>query len=384
MLMSDYRIPHLPLSYDLETKAVLKQLNQANRRLAELKGVALTIPNENILVSTLTLQEAKDSSEVENIVTTQDDLYQGAAESFSNFVANAATKEVLNYREALQHGFHLVKEKGVLTSSVIKEIQKMLEHNSAGFRSVPGTALKRSDGKTVYTPPQDKQTILELMDNLERFINDDSLSELDPLIKLAIIHHQFESIHPFYDGNGRTGRIICVLYLVLTGCLDLRILYLSRYITHNKGEYYRLIQAIGDKNEDNAAEWEAWILFMLKGIEETAVETTRLVKGISKLMAEFKALLRPKFGKQYRHELLNNLFFHPYTKVEFLEKEMMVSRITANRYLNALVKTGLIERIKIGRSYYYINLPLMNLFMSVSDSNPTGSIAPIESVSEKQ
>lgn len=382
--MSEYRIPHLPLSYDLETKAVLKQLNQANRRLAELKGVALTIPNENILVSTLTLQEAKDSSEVENIVTTQDDLYQGAAESFSNFVANAATKEVLNYREALQHGFHLVKEKGVLTSSVIKEIQKMLEHNSAGFRSVPGTALKRSDGKTVYTPPQDKQTILELMDNLERFINDDRLSELDPLIRLAIIHHQFESIHPFYDGNGRTGRIICVLYLVLTGCLDLPILYLSRYITHNKGEYYRLIQAIRDNNEDNAEEWEAWILFMLKGIEETAIETTRLVKGISKLMAEFKTVLRPKFGKQYRHELLNNLFSHPYTKVEFLEKELMVSRITANRYLNALVKTGLIERIKIGRSYYYMNLPLMNLFMSVSDSNPTDGIAPIESVSGKQ
>lgn len=382
--MNEYNIPHLPLSYDLETKAVLKQLNQANRRLAELKGVALTIPNENILVSTLTLQEAKDSSEVENIVTTQDDLYQGAAESFSNFVTNAATKEVLNYREALQHGFHLVKEKGVLTSSVIKEIQKILEHNSAGFRSVPGTALKRSDGKTVYTPPQDKHTILELMDNLERFINDDHLSELDPLIKLAIIHHQFESIHPFYDGNGRTGRIICVLYLVLTGCLDLPILYLSRYITHNKGEYYRLIQAIRDKNEDNATQWEAWILFMLKGIEETAIETTRLVKGIFKLMAEFKIILRPKFGKQYRHELLNNLFFHPYTKVEFLEKEMMVSRITANRYLNALAETGLIERVKIGRSYYYMNLPLMNLFMSVSDSNPSETIVPVESVSEKQ
>lgn len=382
--MSEYNIPHLPLAYDLETKAILKQLNQANRRLAELKGVALTIPNENILVSTLTLQEAKDSSEVENIVTTQDDLYQGAAESLSNFVANAATKEVLNYREALQQGFHLVKEKGVLTSSVIKEIQKMLEHNSAGFRSVPGTALKRSDGKTVYTPPQDKQTILELMDNLERFINDERLSDLDPLIKLAIIHHQFESIHPFYDGNGRTGRIICVLYLVLTGCLDLPILYLSRYITHNKGEYYRLIQAIRDTNDDNATQWEAWILFMLKGIEETAIETTRLVKGISKLMVEFKTVLRPKFGKQYRHELLNNLFFHPYTKVEFLEKEMMVSRITANRYLNALVETGLIERIKIGRSYYYMNLPLINLFMSVSDSNHFGSIAPIESVSEKQ
>ncbi|MDE5988063.1 MAG: Fic family protein [Duncaniella sp.] len=380
--MTQYNIPSLPLPYDLETKAVLKQLNQANRRLAELKGVALTIPNENILVSTLTLQEAKDSSEVENIVTTQDDLYQGAAESMSDFVANAATKEVLNYREALQHGFHLVKEKGMLTSSVIKEIQQILEHNSAGFRSVPGTALKRSDGKTVYTPPQDKQTILELMDNLERFINDDRISDLDPLIKLAIVHHQFESIHPFYDGNGRTGRIICVLYLVLTGRLDLPILYLSRYITHNKGEYYRLIQAIRDKNDDNAAEWELWILFMLKGVEETAIETTRLVKGISKLMAEFKSILRPKFGKQYRHELLNNLFFHPYTKVEFLEKELAVSRPTATRYLNGLVETGLINKVKVGRSCYYMNLPLMDLFLSVSDSQATESVPPIESVSE--
>ena len=221
------------------------------------------------------------------------------------------------------------------------------------------------------------------MDNLERFINDERLSDLDPLIKLCIIHHQFESIHPFYDGNGRTGRIICVLYLVLTGCLDLPILYLSRYITHNKGEYYRLIQAIRNKNEDNATQWEEWIMFMLKGIEETAIETTRLVKGISKLMAEFKTILRPKFGKQYRHELLNNLFFHPYTKVEFLEKEMMVSRITANRYLNTLVDTGLIERIKIGRSYYYMNLPLINLFMSVSDSNPSETVDPIESISAR-
>ncbi len=376
-----YHIPQLPLSYDLETKAVLKQLNNANMRLAELKGVAMTIPNENILVSTLTLQEAKDSSEVENIVTTQDDLYHGAAESYSDYAINAATKEVLNYREALQHGFRLVRDKGVLTSSVIREIQALLEHNSAGFRSVPGTALKRLDGKTVYTPPQDKAEILGYMDNLERFINDDTVSDLDPLVKLAIIHHQFESIHPFYDGNGRTGRIICVLYLVLTGRLDLPILYLSRYITHNKAEYYRLIQAIRDKNENNAAEWEAWILFMLKGVEETAIETTRLVKGISKLMAEFKAVLRPKFGKQYRHELLNNLFFHPYTKVEFLEKELMVSRVTAQRYLNSLMKTGLIDRVKIGRAYYYMNVPLMDLFISVSDTDNIESVPPVESVS---
>lgn len=380
--MAQYDVPKLPLSYDFDTKAVLKQLNQANRRLAELKGVALTIPNENILVSTLTLQEAKDSSAVENIVTTQDDLYQGAAATKSDFAINAATKEVLNYREALQHGFLLVKRKGILASSVIKEIQKMLVHNSAGFRSAPGTTLKRSDGLVVYTPPQDKQIILHLMDNLEQFINDDSISDLDPLIKLAIIHHQFESIHPFYDGNGRTGRIICVLYLVLSGRLDLPILYLSRFITHNKAEYYRVLQAIRDKNEDNFTEWEEWILFILKGIEETAIETTRLVKGISKLMADFKAVLRPKFGKQYRHELLNNLFFHPYTKVEFLEKELEISRPTATRYLNGLVETGLVNKVKIGRTHYYMNIPLMNLFLSVSDYDKSDNTVSIESVSE--
>lgn len=379
--MTAYSIPLLPLSYDLETKAILKQLNNANRRLAELKGVAMTIPNENILVSTLTLQEAKDSSEVENIVTTQDDLYKNASELYSDYAINAATKEVLNYREALQHGFRLVKEKGVLTSSVIREIQKLLEHNSAGFRSIPGTTLKSSDGKTVYTPPQDRTEILNYMDNLESFINNDDISELDPLIKLAIIHHQFESIHPFYDGNGRTGRIICVLFLVLTGRLDLPILYLSRYITHNKKKYYELIQDIRDKNSDNADEWEAWILFILKGIEETAIETTRLVKGISKLMADFKSVLRPKFGKQYRHELLNNLFFHPYTKVEFLEKELMISRVTAQRYLNLLMETGLIDRVKIGKAYYYINVPLMNLFMCVSDVDDKSAVNPIESCS---
>lgn len=376
--MTACSIPLLPLSYDLETKAILKQLNNANRRLAELKGVAMTIPNENILVSTLTLQEAKDSSEVENIVTTQDDLYKNASELYSDYAINAATKEVLNYREALQHGFRLVKEKGVLTSSVIREIQKLLEHNSAGFRSIPGTTLKSSDGKTVYTPPQDRTEILNYMDNLESFINNDDISELDPLIKLAIIHHQFESIHPFYDGNGRTGRIICVLFLVLTGRLDLPILYLSRYITHNKKKYYELIQDIRDKNSDNADEWEAWILFILKGIEETAIETTRLVKGISKLMADFKSVLRPKFGKQYRHELLNNLFFHPYTKVEFLEKELMISRVTAQRYLNLLMETGLIDRVKIGKAYYYINIPLMNLFMCVSDVDDKSAVNPIE------
>lgn len=255
-----YHIPNLPLQHDLETKAVLKQLAKANRCLAELKGVAATIPNEQILISTLTLQEAKDSSEVENIVTTHDDLYRASAD-IKDRVMNAATKEVLNYREAIQHGFRLVRDKGVLTNSIIKEIQQMLEKNDAGFRTVPGTKLKKNDDVVVYTPPQDGQEIVRYMDNLEKFINDDQLCDQDPLVKMTIIHHQFESIHPFYDGNGRTGRIINVLYLVLTGLLDLPILYLSRFITQNKGEYYRLIQEIRDTDGTNSDCWERWIVF---------------------------------------------------------------------------------------------------------------------------
>ena len=357
-----YSIPTLPLPYDLETKEVLKQLTRSHRKLAELKGLALTIPNERILISTLTLQEAKDSSEVENIVTTQDDLYKAELDVKQSII-NASTKEVLAYREAIEKGFQQVREKRLLTNNIIKKIQAELEHNRAGFRTTPGTKLESSDGKIVYIPPQDGVQIVEYMQNLEIFINDEAMSELDPLIKMAIIHHQFESIHPFYDGNGRTGRIVNVLYLITTGLLDLPILYLSRYITHNKGEYYRLIQAIRDKDTDNANEWIEWILFILKGIEETATETISLVKGISDLMNHYKYILRPLFDKQYKHELLNNLFFHPYTKIEFMVRDMRVERRTASRYLNMIVNAGLLHKEKIGKVNYYINTGLINLFL---------------------
>lgn len=363
-----YIIPNLPLPYDLETKAVLKQLNKANKVLAELKGLATTIPNEQILISSLTLQEAKESSEVENIVTTQDDLYRASVSS-NQVLQSAATKEVLNYREALQHGFNLVRMRPLLTNNVIKEIQERLEYNRAGFRTVPGTALKRNDGTVVYTPPQDANEIAEYMKNLERFINDDSLCDFDPLVKMAIIHHQFESIHPFYDGNGRTGRIINVLYIVQSRLLDLPILYLSRYITRNKAEYYRLIQAIRDKNSDNALEWEEWILFMLRAVEETALDTINLVKGIGKLMVEYKNILRPLFGKYYKHELLNNLFFHPYTKLEYFQRDMSISRQTASKYLDKIVSRGLLEKIKLGRENYYVNKGLMAIFLLGSIEN---------------
>lgn len=361
--MKEYNIPQLPLPYDLETKEILRQVNRANRKLAELKGVAQTIPNEQILISTLTLQEAKDSSEVENIVTTQDDLYKADLD-LKNVVINASTKEVLNYRQAMKRGFELVRRSKLLTLNDIKKIQEELEYNKAGFRSVPGTKLMNQQGETVYTPPQSRQEVASLMNNLEKYINNPEMQDIDPLIKMAIIHHQFESIHPFYDGNGRTGRIILILYLVINDLLDLPILYLSRYITHHKAEYYRLLQTIRDKNIDNAKEWTDWILFILKGVENTAEETIRLIKGISKLMAEYKNILRPLFGRQYKHELLNNLFFHPYTKIEFIEKDMMVQRKTATKYLDMIVGAGLLKKIKIGRFNYYINTNLIALFMS--------------------
>ena len=375
-----YSIPSLPLPYDLETKEVLKQLNRANRKLAELKGVAQTIPNERILISSLTLQEAKDSSEVENIVTTQDDLYRAGLDPSHQFI-NAATKEVLFYREAINEGFRMVRNKCILTLNDIKHVQEILEQNTAGFRTTPGTQLKReNDGAVIYTPPQDGMAIIRYMSNLEQFINDDHLSQLDPLIKMAIIHHQFESIHPFYDGNGRTGRIINILYLVITGLLDLPILYLSRYITHNKGEYYRLIQAIRDKNTDNAAEWEAWILFMLKGVEVTAEDTISLVKNIGRLMAEYKNVIRPDFGSKYNHELLNGLFYHPYTKIDHVVANMQVSRQTASKYLDRIVALGLLKKEKMGKENYYINTRLMNLFIEFGQYKATEPAEVIESV----
>lgn len=365
-----YKIPELPLPYDLETKEILKQVNKANKKLAELKGVAQTIPNERILISSLTLQEAKDSSAVENIVTTQDDLYRASLDSCSKFI-NAATKEVLFYREAINEGFRMVRNKRVFTLNDIKRVQEILEQNSAGFRTVPGTQLKReNDGFVVYTPPQNGKAIIEYMTNLEQFINDEQMSQLDPLIKMAIIHHQFESIHPFYDGNGRTGRIINILYLVMTGLLDLPILYLSRYITRNKNEYYHLIQAIRDKNTSNAAEWGEWILFMLKGVEETAEDTILLVKSISRLMWEYKMIIRPDFGSKYNHELLNGLFYHPYTKIDHVVANMQVSRQTASKYLDRIVALGLLHKERMGKENYYINTRLANLFINFGKFKP--------------
>lgn len=373
--MPDYKIPLLPLPFNFESVAIYKQLSAASRALAELKGIAKTIPNENILLSTLVLQEAKDSSEVENIVTTQDEVYQADLD-MAGTIKKIAQKEVLRYREAMHKGFGLVRSNRLLTNSVIKQIQQSLERNKAGFRALPGTALKNEQGKTIYTPPQSNDEIEQLMSNLEKFINDPALSPLDPLIKLPIIHHQFESIHPFYDGNGRTGRIISILYLVTNNLLDLPILYLSRYINHNKGLYYSLIQDIRDKAPNNEKEWETWIIFLLKGVEETANETVSLVGKISELMQEYKQKIRSAFGTKYNHELLNNLFKHPYTKIEYIVRDLEVYRLTAAKYLDELVKLGLLLKEKVGNSNYYINQRLIDLFVNRSNAGENKAEIP--------
>ncbi|MDI9562955.1 MAG: Fic family protein [Prolixibacteraceae bacterium] len=347
-------LSELPPVIDLETKAVLKNLPTAHAALAELKGIASTIPNQIILINTLGLQEAKDSSAIENIITTHDDLYKSGLnlDGFSSLEA----KEVQNYISALKKGFELVKNRGLITSNIIIEIQKELEGNDAGFRKLPGTTLKNaSTGETIYTPPQDIKDIKRLMSNLEKFINDPSLCDYDPLVKMAMIHYQFESIHPFYDGNGRTGRIINILYLIQEGLLTMPILYLSNYIIKNKSDYYRLLQQIRDKET-----WEEWLLFMINGIRITSRETIELIAQIKSLMQECKIKLRDNY-KFYSQDLLNNLFKHPYTKIEFVVNDLKVSRITAASYLNKLADDGLLKKARIGTGNYYINDPLYTI-----------------------
>lgn len=359
MLTPSYDLPPLPPPQLVETAPVLKALARAHRYLAELKGRAATIPNQGILIDTLSLQEAKASSEIENIVTTQDELFQFNA--FPGNAASPATKEVARYRDALRHGFEEQRKLGgLLTNNMIIAMFRILKGIAGGFRETPGTALKNeSAGELVYIPPQDANTVRALMADLERFINqDDAESDLDPLTRMAVIHHQFESIHPFSDGNGRLGRIINVLFLTRCGLLDIPILYLSRFITKNKAEYYRLLQAVRDTGE-----WEPWLLYMLRGVEETARESLDLVESIRGLMADTKKELRGRHSNIYSQDLLNNLFRHPYTRVEFVQQELDVSRPTATKYLDQLAASGLLLKHRAGRNNYYINQRLVALFV---------------------
>ncbi len=352
-----FSLPPLPVaeSVTLETKAVLRQCARAHRFLAELKGVAASIPNESILIDTLALQEAKDSSAIENIITTQDELFR--AEVGGDSLVGPAAKEVQNYTAALKVGFQRVRETGLIRLEDILEVQATLEQNRAGLRKLPGTVLKnQQSGEVIYEPPQDAVEVERLMDNLIAFLNDGALADLDPLVKMALIHYQFESIHPFYDGNGRTGRILNLLYLVTQGLLNIPILYLSRYIIRNKADYYRLLQTVRTE-----ADWEGWLLYLIRGVEETSLDSVRRVIAIRELMQKTKHEMREQFPKMYSQDLLNNLFRYPYTKIDFIERDLGVSRPTATKYLEQLAAAGMLKKQKLGRTNFFINEPLFTL-----------------------
>ena len=355
-LEEKYKIPNLPPNVDLETKSILKKLKEAHRNLAELKGRAGTIPNQGILIDTLILQEAAASSEIENIVTTQDELYQ--IDFRKNRYPTPEAKEVALYSSAMAQGMEQLKaKKGLILNNLIISIFQTLKKTTGDFRKNPGTALKNEQtGEIVYVPPQSTIDIRHHMNALETFINQPLPDHVDPLVAMALIHHQFESIHPFPDGNGRIGRILNVLFLCKMELLDIPILYVSRYITRNKSEYYRLLQHTRDTEE-----WEPWILYMLQAVSETAAATNILVQDIRDLMQEYKIRLRGEHGKIYSQELINNLFRHPYTRIEYIMDEVGVSRQTAGRYLNQLADHGLLEKLKIGTNNYYVNAPLVAL-----------------------
>ncbi len=354
MLKEIYNIPELPPDFDFETIAIMKSLNRATRSLAEVKGLAPIIPNQGILINTLSLQEAKDSSEIENIVTTNDELFRGGFERDSNLKGPA--KEVSMYRDALRFGFDDLHQREAITCNTLVEMFRILKNRDDGFRRLPGTALENNAGNIVYVPPQHPDQIEAHMRKLEAYIN--SADELDPLIRMAIIHHQFESIHPFPDGNGRIGRMLNVLYLTKENLLTIPILYMSRGINRTKSDYYRLLQSVRDEGA-----WEEWIVYILDVVWKTSQITLDLIEGIREQMAFFKSVLRRKYPRVYSQDLINNLFRHPYTRIEYVMQELKVSRPTATSYLEKLAADPElpVEKIKEGINSYYINTALVAL-----------------------
>jgi Fic family protein len=339
----------------LDSREVWAALTEAHRHLAELKGLCESLPNQGILLDTLGIQEAKDSSEIENIITTHDELFAVQGNS-----ATPAAKEVRHYVAALRTGYEAVRASGLIRLETVLAVHAELEQNRAGLRKLPGTILKNeATGAVIYEPPQDAAEAQSLMGNLIDFIHAED--GLDPLLRMAITHHQFESIHPFYDGNGRTGRILNLLMLQRDGLLDLPVLYLSRYITTTKRDYYRLLQTVRDQNL-----WADWCLYLLRGVAVTSRSAIGLVKAFRDLMLKTKHDLRDRLPKLYSQDLLNNLFRYPYTKIEFVERELGVSRPTATKYLEQLTTAGLVHKQRMGKTNFYINEPLFDLLSNVT------------------
>ena len=324
---------------------------EARQALAELKGFAPVIPNQNILINAIALREAKESSAIENIITTQEELYKDL--TASSGIPDSATKEVINYRRAIYEGSTLVKKRQIIRIGDILKIQEIIVSNNAGIRRLPGTSLiNDTTKKTVYIPPQDYREILDLLDNLCKYFNDSENS----LCKMALLHYQFECIHPFYDGNGRTGRILNILYLLQKNYLDTPILYLSSYIIKNKNEYYALLQTTGKRMN-----YEPWILFILRGIEETSKQTLTKIREIKALLESVSEMAKKKCPRIYSRELLEIIFENPYSKIDFLVKKMNINRKTASKYLKELEAKKILSSLPAGKEILYINNSLMDV-----------------------
>ncbi len=350
------RLPDLPPKANLETVEILKLTIKANKLLAELKGYCQTLPNPNLLLNTIVLQESKESSAIENIVTTQDELYK-ATLSFTDKMKHSAAKEVIQYREAMYWGMQQLKQSGLITTNLLVGIMQKLRDTDDNIRKNTGTKLANpTNNSVVYTPPEGEHIIREKLATLEKFINDDEYSDLDSLIKMALIHYQFEAIHPFSDGNGRTGRILNVLYLINKDLIGLPVLYLSRYFIQNKSDYYRLLREVTEQGN-----WSEWVRFVLQGVGETAEITLKKVNAILRLKEQSHQIVKGVLKTSYSKELVDLLYSYPYIKTSILEEHHIAKRQTAAEYLKKIEASGLLHSMKIGKEVYYINTALMNV-----------------------
>lgn len=348
-------LPRLPPQTDIETKAILKACIKAQASLAGLRGMANRIPNQEMLVNIIPVLEAQASSEIENIVTTTDRLFQYANDA-SNARADPATKEALRYRTALYQGYRSLEERPLTTATAV-EVCRTIKGVETDIRRVPGTALMNEvTQQIIYTPPEGEATIRDLLSDWERFVH--MQREFDPLVRMAVMHYQFEAIHPFNDGNGRTGRILNLLFLISENLLDVPILYLSRYIIQNKQEYYRLLMRV---TADGA--WEPWILYMLEAIRSTAEWTSTKIGAICDLMESTRERLRHEVPKTYSHELVDLIFTQPYCRISNLVDRGVAQRQTASKVLKELVARKVLRELAVGREKIFINLGLMNLLM---------------------
>ena len=346
---------NLPFEYNYDDIDILKSLSKANNRIGELNGLLRLLPNPKVILNAITIGEAKESSEIENIVTTYDEIFKEIA---LNETMPSAAKEVVNYRKAILHGFELVKENGFISTNIIAEIHRVIEPGTGDIRKIPGTVILNTKTKEVlHVPPQSEEEILMYLSNLEQYINYPDIENIDPLIKMAIIHYQFESIHPFYDGNGRTGRLINILYLILMKKLSMPILYLSKYINETKSEYYEFFKRM----QEDGSLFKEYIIYFLEGISSMCDFTIHFIDQISLQIDNAESQIKDKCPKIYSHKLVQYLFYDFYTKNEYFRQALNISRNTSTAWLKELVRNGFLIEEKVGKEMLYKNAFLFDL-----------------------